>query len=183
MTLLEAAVVISLLGVVLAVFVPTFFRELRVSKVSEAPEHLADLHRRAASYYAAGHQVPNEAGEQGAEATTRTRRKCIPPAAGPAPLEVTSERQAIDFFASETVGHPTWEALDFNPPHGVRYRYSFLPAKTGCGIRGRGTRILFRAEGNLDADDTLSTFERTAAVSAHGDLRPIGVLEVVRRTE
>ena len=51
-TLLEAALVISITGMVLAVAVPTFVRTLETSKAAEASEQLATLFRSSAAYYA-----------------------------------------------------------------------------------------------------------------------------------
>ena len=47
LTLVEVTLVISVVGVLLAVFIPTFVRELRTSKISEAATQLEALHRAA----------------------------------------------------------------------------------------------------------------------------------------
>ncbi|NOY92148.1 MAG: hypothetical protein GXP55_13200, partial [Deltaproteobacteria bacterium] len=43
LSLVEASAAVALLGTALAVFVPVFFRELKTSRISEAPENLARL--------------------------------------------------------------------------------------------------------------------------------------------
>ena len=74
MTLVEAALLVCIAGVLLAVMIPAFARALRTSKIAEATEELASMHRAAASYYAARH------GER------RDRLvRCLPAQAGPAP--------------------------------------------------------------------------------------------------
>src|SRR5262245_39106441 len=81
LTLLETAVFVCIAGVVLASFLPTFFRHLQVSKIAEASEQLAVLHRLASAYY------------DGQRPTTliRSRPGCLPPAAGPTPSDVSTQ--------------------------------------------------------------------------------------------
>jgi len=52
LTLVEAAAVVCVVGIVLAVFIPSFLRELRTSKTSEATEHLELLYQRSTKYAA-----------------------------------------------------------------------------------------------------------------------------------
>jgi type II secretory pathway pseudopilin PulG len=171
LTLVEVAIVVSLVGVVLAVFVPTFFREIRTSKIAEASEQLAHLERLAAAYYAESHRVDE-----------RNVRSCIPEAAGPAPAEATEALVELDFTAEDAPGSATWTALGFDPGQ-TRFRYTFLPERTGCGIRDRGLAVTLRAEGDLDGDGTLSRYERRLSIRADGTLGPTGPLLVEDRVE
>lgn len=173
-TLIEAALVVCILGVVLAVFIPTFLEHLRTSKIAEAPEQLERLHRATAAYWDARH-------ETGAGLGTR----CLPEQAGPAPAEPSAEPREVDFAAPDTAGAATWKALGFAPDRPVRYRYYLQPAESGCNLTGSegDPLVTFRAEGDLDDDGTLSTFERSAAVADDGTLEPAGILYVVDRVE
>jgi type II secretory pathway pseudopilin PulG len=156
LSLLEAALVLSLIGIVLAIFVPTFCRRLRTSKIDEASELLEEMSARAAAYYA-----------------TRWadgRSRCLPPAAGPTPPEPLVDAEQIDFHAPEARGHETWKALGFQPDHPTRYSYAFTPTKHGCDLIGTehvGT-VSFRAVGDLDGDGVRSTFERRATLGPNG---------------
>lgn len=175
LTVVEAAAVVCVVGIVLAVFIPTFVRELRTSKTSEAAEHLELLYRRSAAYFVT--PFPHD----GAPASMH----CLPPTAGPTPRAPTADPQPVDFTSEDTPGHLTWAALAFQPSIDVRYSYSFEPAAAGCGLRSpEGTYLLtLRAEGDLDEDGERSVFERRVAASAEGELEPFGILYVRDRAE
>ena len=174
LTLVEVALLVCVIGVLLAVFVPTFISHLRTSKVSEAATQLQALHEAAAAYFAAGHE-----GEDG-----RTRRQCLPPAAGPAPAEPSADPVDFDFDGEDAPGHETWQALGFDVDRPIRYRYSFVPAESGCGLEGgEGPLLTLRAEGDLDDDGKRSLFEREADVNDEGELVPVGILYMLDRTE
>jgi type II secretory pathway pseudopilin PulG len=174
-TLVEAALVVCVAGVVLAVFVPTFIRELRTSKIGEASNQLAALHQASAAYYGTRHQTE--------EGPRRTR--CLPLAAGPTPAETSVDPVVVDFTDEELPGRETFEGLGWAPQRGLRYRYSFSPVKDGCDLLPQDDRALLtlRAEGDLDGDGKLSLFERQASANDEGELVPIGVLRVQNRTE
>lgn len=169
--MVEVALIVSLLGVVLAAFVPTFVRELRTSKLAEPIERLAHLERLTAAYYAKSHRIEG-----------RDRRACLPEAAGPAPPFATEERAEYDFAADDAPGNATWKALGFDPGP-TRFRYSFLPERSGCGIRDSGAIVTLRAEGDLDGDGEHSTFERRLAIRPDGTLGRTGALLVQDRVE
>lgn len=169
-TLLEVCLVLGLTGVVLAAFVPRFVDALRTSKVSEATEQLAVLHRQAATYWAA---PPAGA------------RRCLPAAAGPTPERPHERPVTVDFQAPDTKGSETWRALGFQPDRPVRYRYAFTPRAAGCDLGKRpGTDLVtMSAEGDLDGDGATSRFWRLAGMGVEGELVPIGVLYVSNRVE
>jgi hypothetical protein len=166
LTLLEAALLLSLSALVLAVFVPSFVRRVRTNKIDEAPELLAELSRRTAAYYAA-HPTG-----------------CLPPGAGPAPGAPARKPEELDFSSPETPGHATWRALAFQPGRPVRFSYQYLPRESGCGLRETEAPIpiVFRAQGDLDGDGVLSTFELRAKIE-QGRFTPAEELRVHQRTE
>jgi type II secretory pathway pseudopilin PulG len=174
-TLVEAALVVCVVGVLLAVFVPTFIRELRTSKISEASEQLAALHQASAAYYATRHEVGPGA----------RRTRCLPLPAGPVPLAPSVDPVVVDLADESLVGVDTFVSLGFPPDRGLRYRYTFSPVKDGCDLLAQNTRPLLtlRAEGDLDGDGKLSLFERQATANDAGELVPVGVLRVRDRTE
>jgi hypothetical protein len=157
LTLVEVALILSLLGVAFAVAVPTFLRVVRTSKVAEVTSELQRLHFSAAAYFT----TPQPVAEG-------KRLRCLPQPAGPAPAMPSVDPVAVRFAAPETPGWPTWKALGYEPEGPVRYRYSFLPAAPGCGSppprSSTNTRplVTLRAEGDLDGDGALSRFERHA---------------------
>lgn len=168
MSLLEASLATAIVGSLLAILIPTFARSLRTSKTAEATQNLAELHARAAAYFADRHGAGPAAA-----------RWCLPVEAGPTPRFPSANRAEFDFQAETTAGHETWQALAFDPGP-IRYRYSFVPEATGCGVRRAPSVavVSYVAEGDLDEDGVLSTYERSDAVSEDGTLLPVGALHV-----
>ncbi|MBW2463564.1 MAG: type II secretion system protein, partial [Deltaproteobacteria bacterium] len=175
LTLVEVTLVISVVGVLLAVFIPTFVRELRTSKISEAATQLEALHRASAAYYAARHDI--------GEASRATR--CLPVPGGPVPATPSADPIVVDFSSEDLERAAPFRALGFAPVRPLRYRYTYTPIKDGCDVRAtEGRRLLtLRAEGDLDEDGKYSLFERLATSNAEGELVPLGVLQVTNRTE
>lgn len=172
-TAVELCLLISGLGVMLAMAVPTFFDTLRTSKTAEASEHLARMVAGASSYYLAFH-----------ESDGRRHTHCLPAPAGPVPAMPTMDPTAVRFGADTTPGAPTWRALGFVPPHPVRYSYLFAPDDSGCQLSARPgpLRVRFIAQGDLDGDGKLSEFRRTAVVGPRG-LEVDPLLMIDQRTE
>jgi len=170
LSLIEAALLLCLTGIVLAVFVPTFLSRVRTNKVNEAAELLQEMSDRTAAYYATSWDTG--------------KRQCLPPSAGPTPSTPTVELADVDFFASEQAGHASWEALGFQPDRPVRYSYSYTPSRDGCEIMSAddSATVTFRARGDLDGDLVPSTFERRATLGDDG-LKPADALHVHQRTE
>ncbi len=170
LSLIEVGLLLCLLGVVLAVAVPTFGRHVRTSKVSEAAEQLDKLHRATASYF---------------NAAWGPERGCLPPQAGPTPSLPTQNPAVVDFTEPAADGYQSWTALGFQPSVPIRFRYSYLPHSHGCGLTAPESNplVVLRAEGDLDGDGVFSLFERTAQPTEEAGLMPIGVLHVLRRTD
>ena len=156
---------ISLAVTLLAVFIPTFLREVRLSHTAEAAEMLQQMHLGAAAYYATPQLVE---GQQ--------QTHCLPAHAGPAPREPRQNARAYDFFDDDTPDHDTWRVLTFRSERSVRYSYVFSPVQAGCDLRApNGTFLVtYRAQGDLDGDGVQSLFERRDT-SEGGALVPIGI--------
>ncbi len=168
LTLVEAAVVVSLVGLVLAVFVPTFFRHLRTSKIDEASRLLTQLATAADSYYSVRHNH---------------RRRCLPAGAGPLPAAPSPDPVEVDPAAAP--GATTWAALGFAPERPLRYTYEFVPTQEGCDVRVRPGEPLYtlRAVGDLDGDGRRSTFELSTTLDEAGAPVALDVLYVRDRVE
>ncbi|HEY2734070.1 MAG TPA: type II secretion system protein [Polyangiales bacterium] len=174
LSLVEVAAILSVIGMLLAVAIPTLARSLRASKVSEASEQLDHLYRSIAAYYATAR--PDANGNDSF---------CLPDAAGPAPILPAPTPVAVDFAAPATPGAATWSALGFTPKMPLRYRYTLVVPSPGCrqAAAPHPNRLVLRAEGDLDADGVYSTFERRADVLPHGELSPDPVLHIEDRIE
>ena len=174
LTLVEVALLLSLLGVMLAVGVPAFVRGMRPSKTAEASEELRRMYAAVAAYYST--PQPTAAGE---------RQRCLPDSAGPAPALPSPKPIPVQFGAAETPGSASWRGLGYEPRGPIRYRYTLLVTQPGCAAQaqgGRGPEVRLRAEGDLDADTTLSRFE-LAASARDGELVLDPLLSVRDRVE
>jgi type II secretory pathway pseudopilin PulG len=170
LSLIEAGLVLCIVGVLLAVFVPTFVRRVRMNKISEASELLQDMSERATAYYATS--------------WADGKRFCLPQSAGPTPATPSVDSAIIDFTAEKHAGHQSWEALGFQPDRPVRYSYSYVPSDHGCNLVGdqASRSVSFRAEGDLDGDGVRSVFERRATIVGTV-LQPADSLRTHRRVE
>jgi hypothetical protein len=168
--LVEAALLLGLLGVVLAVFVPTFLRRVRANKILEASELLSEMSKRTSAYYGTS--------------WGSGQHHCLPPSAGPTPPEPTVDARPVDFFSPDEAGSTTWEALGFQPRRPTRYSYRYIPTQAGCDLIGREGlgSIRFRAEGDLDGDGVRSSFELRATLAPDG-LKEPQMLHVHQRIE
>jgi hypothetical protein len=164
------ALVLSLTGILLAAFVPTFLRYVQTSKLAEATEQLAALHRQTAAYYAAEHTLGS-----------RRVHACLPDGAGPFPPEPSADPVLVD-FAHDEHGAATWRALGLKEPVRLRYSYELAVPEPGCEQRSARPSITFRAHGDLDGDGTRSLLERVATPTRDG-LVATGPLRILSRTE
>lgn len=167
LTAVEMLVAVSIIGVAMAVLVPTFVRHLRTSKTAEATEALQSIDRRVQAYYQRRHAAG---------------RRCLPKPAGPTPATGSPAPVSVDFFDAEQPGHAVWRALDYQPDGPIRFRYSFEPVAADCLLEGTHLWTL-RAEGDLDGDGKYSRFERSSGINEDGLLGPVGVFHIYRRTE
>lgn len=167
-TLLYFAIGFCMIGSLLAVAVPTFWREMQLSRSAEAAEMLQRMHLGASAYFATPHEV------DGVE-----RRRCLPLPAGPTPRRPRPSAHLVDFQAVDAIGAETWGVLEFESPRALRYSYQFEPVDAACDLRSpeRTFLVTYRAEGDLDGDGARSLFERRDAASNTEDvLVPIGIL-------
>jgi hypothetical protein len=173
-TLLQAAVGTSIVGCLLAAFVPVFVRELRLSKVAEASRQLERMHVATSAYFATPRTIDGE-----------EQRRCLPAAAGPFPTEPTEDARVLD-FQGEGLSRAGFTAIGFTIEEPVRFSYSLTPTVSGCDLHSpEGTYLVsYRAVGDLDGDGERSLFERRdRALDAEDALEPVGILYVRERTE
>lgn len=170
LTAIEMTLIVSIAAVLLAVFVPTFLKQVRLSKTSEPTLELAEIDARARVYYQALH------------GGAARRRRCLPAPAGPTPSVGSVDPIAVDFHADDGSGNPTWQALDYQPSGPIRFRYSFTPVAARCGVHGAHLWTIV-AEGDLDGDGKHSSFERSSGVVANGTVGPTGVFHILDRVE
>jgi type II secretory pathway pseudopilin PulG len=142
-------IVVAILGVLAAIAIPTFTTYVARSKSSEAVTNLNQLFKSAASYYASD---MNGKG-MGATATG----SCTVEDGGPEPPTPSSRKQQ---FVSSS--HRSLQALRFRIGDYVYFSYGLRGVGESCGHSANEILYTFYANGDLDEDGELSTFELTA---------------------
>ncbi|MEI8254321.1 MAG: type II secretion system protein [Deltaproteobacteria bacterium] len=146
-TLIELMVVVTILGILASVAIPSFLKYMRRARTTEAVDKLAYLYRASATYFL------GERGLRAYGAGTLVDSQ-FPGTQGLSPAAVNAGVRAID--PATTWLTPTWQALSFGiaDPHYYSYQYDSA---------GTGTSSAFtaRAMGDLDGDSNYSTFERS----------------------
>lgn len=159
---LEFALVLCLLSIIAAIFIPTFFRYVSSSKTSEAVHMLSDLRRRTHAYY------------QRTFTTTEIVTLCLPSPAGPTPETPSRSPRLVD-FASPLYGH-TWKSLGLGTIS-VRYRYQLKVSQPGCNpLSPQEDAVRYVAEGDLDGDKEWSSYTLTDRIDTKRQLLPVGIL-------
>jgi hypothetical protein len=144
LTPVQAVAILAIGLSVLAVFVPAFARNLRVSRLSEAMDGLQHISRQATLI-----------------AQSRQPRDAYPPSVGLTPAQVPQGQAVTD--KPDTWHHQTWRELAFSPPQPHRYSFEFQ-SKNAPDV------ATFRAiaRGDLDGDAVTSHFEITGEYRAGG---------------
>jgi prepilin-type N-terminal cleavage/methylation domain-containing protein len=154
-TLIELMVVVAIVGVLAAVAIPTFMRNARKAKTSEAVVHIRKIYGASRTYIIEEHRT--QAGV--------ALDKQFPEAQAPTPIAT-----CCGYAGGKCPGDPaewemdTWRALQFSldDPHYYRYEYE----STGAASAGPGSRFTIRAMGDLNCNGDLSTFEMVGEFSS-----------------
>jgi type IV pilus assembly protein PilA len=150
-TLIELMIVVAIIGILAAVAIPAFVNYMKRAKTSEATLNLKSIVEGAVSYYdTKGQYLPN---------TVAATPDAIPK---PEPKAVLDSEWTDD----------AWTQLGWRPHKAFLYRYSF---DNDCGDAtsciGKDDEIIGTATaiGDLDGDETKSTFSRDITRTAGGN--------------
>ncbi|QQR88902.1 MAG: prepilin-type N-terminal cleavage/methylation domain-containing protein [Myxococcales bacterium] len=158
-TLIELMIVVAILGILAAVAIPAFVGYVRRSKTSEATGNLNALFKGAASYY------NQERSTQGLTATAAGN--CTVASIALTPADPGADKQQTNFITSNA----GWAALGFAVADFVYFGYQVTSAGASCTNTASDTTIYtFAAHGDLDGDDTNSTFELAIGSDANNEL-------------
>lgn len=154
-TLIELMIVVAILAILAVVAVPAFIKYMRRAKTAEAIDELDRVSKGAQSYYARGLVLAGKGGSlpcqfpsnQGMTPDITSKKCCGGPLDGDA-----DDRCDVDSSAWDS---PVWSALSFEMRDQHYFGYSFMSAGTLADAR-----FTARANGDLDCDTVLSTFER-----------------------
>ncbi len=163
-TLIELMIVVAIIGVLAAIAIPAFINYVKRSKTSEAGANLKSLFTGAAAYYQ--REIwPRGAVAAGTAVAASTNCTVGPLTSGNAP---GNNKSSVAF---STLGTGEFASLNFTPADPLYYRYHIINGAAGCGgAPGNLGVYTFQAQGNLDGDAALSTFEISVGSNADNDL-------------
>lgn len=170
-TLIELMIVVSILGVLSALAVPSFSSVIARSKTSEIAGNLSGMFKSAASYYASERATQgNGAGVSG---------HCTVDDGTPSPAIPNRTKQTF-------VADQSFRDLGFNIGDLVYYQYG-LASLGGVGAcnnnANSGGLYTFFAHGDLDEDGIRSTFELAAGTDSFNLMYHARALHIDRETE
>ncbi|MCA9582544.1 MAG: prepilin-type N-terminal cleavage/methylation domain-containing protein [Myxococcales bacterium] len=146
-TLIELMIVVAIIGILAAIALPAFDLYIKRSKSSEVPQNMSALFRGAAAYYSRA--------LTGKGITASGTGSCtVAGTGGTLPATPLSTKQKIDYGT-----HASFSGLAFSSPDPVYFGYGIVSISGTCGNTANGTLYTFYANGDLDGDGDLSTFE------------------------
>ena len=186
-TLIELMIVVSILGVLAAIAVPTVGLYVRRTKTGEARVQIAKLFDSSAAYFQSEHVDRGDVDVIGSGgAISGATHRCPHPPASPAggttgltpPLTLNCNTgpggrcvpargpSGPGYYDIDLWGTPIWDGLNFQHEQGHFYHYRYTANNTVSGFGS--CQFTASAFGNLDNDAVYSTFERTGSADANG---------------
>lgn len=160
-TLLELMAVVTIIGILAAVAVPSLLKYLKKSKSVEATSNLRKIYDGEISYYQSEYTLSS-----GVLASKQFVGY------SPLPVSVGINKQSADFTGNG------WDAIKFIPDGPVLYSYSVDES----GVN-ESAMFTARAEGDVDGDGTRSSFERVCKITSSGDIEGGGGVYMIDPTE
>lgn len=149
-TLIELMVTVSIMGILTATAIPSFAGMVARSKTAEVTGNLNSMFKLSAAYYA------SERAQQGHDASVSGF--CTVDDAGPVPTSPSPQKQVFGV-------DPNFKSLGFTLADLTYFSYG-LAVKGGLGscvnVPNTTDLYTFYANGDLDGDGVMSTFELSA---------------------
>jgi type IV pilus assembly protein PilA len=160
-TLIELMVVVAIIGILAAVAIPAFMKNARKAKTAEAVTNVKKMYDGARSYYeeemnARGQVTPIPKQFPIGNLTAPTAvDTCCDDASG------TEKCDPANYIADWKDTGGVWNALKFSMDDPHYYHYTYVGSGTGTD-----SQFSARANGDLNCDGTLSTFELVGRVNS-----------------
>lgn len=169
-TLIELMLVVSIMGILSALAIPSFTMLVARSKTAEVAGNLSAMYKHASSYYSSERSDRGYASVAG---------HCTTDDALPSPLSPSKNKQAF-------VADATFRELGFSVSDLVYFQYGLASANglSSCNHPANTFGLYtFYAHGDLDSDGTQSTFELAAGSDAYNLMYHARGLYIDRETE
>ena len=159
-TLIELMIVVAIIGILAAVAIPAFMKYIRRSKTSEATMNIRKIFDSSVSYYNGEHAARNGT----------ILDKQFPETVAETPANTACNGASSKKHAPQANmwDNDSWQSLNFAVEDPFLFQYSYT--STGAAAPGTDSAFTARANGDLNCDGVLSTFERVATVDAENNI-------------
>jgi type IV pilus assembly protein PilA len=174
-TLIELMIVVAILGILAAIAIPAFVTYLRRAKTVEATEGVDKMFSAVSSYY--------NPGEKQARGLTGSQYEHCTVPSSPAAGSIANpgdQKQAGTF--NNTTFSSALGGMGFEIPFAY-YSYAVTTNTVGCYNSSNQPAYTLDAFGDLDGDDTNSTFEQQVGSNGENELYRSRGFYVANETE